>query len=357
MSTTQLHLVLMMVICDLFGVWYLFVQIGMGWVFGLEFIVVIANVGVLGIFVSGMLIMVEIEEVILCIKDFIDQMFGVNMRGDLLDVLECGCLLVKYGVRVASFVLVLNEKVIWELKDVGFVVVLLIGARCHVEKVVVWGVDVVIVQGGEGGGHIGAVFMSILLLQVVDVVDILVIGVGGFFDGCGLVAALVYGVAGVAMGIWFLLTSDCIVLDAVKVEYFKCDVNGMVVMSVLDGVFQWVLCIEFVEYLLNDGCVCWMSRSMRNAFAFQKMFGMLWCEIVHEGLSMKKMHELNWEQMLMAANTSMMLRLVMVEGCVDCGTLVSGQVVGVIDDLLSCVEFVECIVRDVSEILYWLGGN
>ena len=64
-----------------------------------------------------------------------------------------------------------------------------------------------IAQGGEGGGHTGSVPTSILLPQVVDAVDIPVIGAGGFFDGRGLVAALAYGAAGIAMGTRFLLTS------------------------------------------------------------------------------------------------------------------------------------------------------
>ena len=71
-----------------------------------------------------------------------------------------------------------------------------IGARRHAEKVAAWGVDAVIVQGGEGGGHTGSVATTLLLPQVVDAVDIPVIAAGGFFDGRGLVAALAYGAAG-----------------------------------------------------------------------------------------------------------------------------------------------------------------
>ncbi len=96
---------------------------------------------------------------------------------------------------------------------------------------------------------------------------------------------------------------------------------------------------------------------MRNAIAFQKMSGTPWREIVREGLSMKRTHELNWEQTLMAANTPTMLRSAMVEGQIDRGTLASGQVAGVIDDLPSCAELVERIVREASETLYRLGGK
>ena len=95
-----------------------------------------------------------------------------------------------------------------QLKDAGIAVVPSVGARRHAEKVAAWGADAVIVQGGEGGGHTGPVPTTLLLPQVVDAVDIPVIAAGGFFDGRGLVAALAYGAAGIAMGTRFLLTQE-----------------------------------------------------------------------------------------------------------------------------------------------------
>ena len=78
-----------------------------------------------------------------------------------------------------------------------------------------------LVQGGEGGGHTGSVPTTLLLPQVVDAVAgrVPVIAAGGFFDGRGLVAALAYGAAGIAMGTRFLLTSDSSVPHAVKEFY------------------------------------------------------------------------------------------------------------------------------------------
>ena len=106
-----------------------------------------------------------------------------------------------------------------------------IGARRHAEKVAAWGADAVIVQGGEGGGHTGAVATTLLLPQVVDAVDIPVIAAGGFFDGRGLVAALAYGAAGVAMGTRFLLTQESTVPDAVKRYYLERTVADTVVTA------------------------------------------------------------------------------------------------------------------------------
>lgn len=343
-------------ICDLFGVRYPIVQTGMGWVSTPELTAATANAGGLGILASGTLTVAETEAAIRRTKELTDAPFGVNVRGDAPDVGERADLLKRHGVRVASFALAPKERVIRDLKDAGLVVVPSIGAKRHAEKVAAWGVDAVIVQGGEGGGHTGSVPTSVLLPQVVDAVDIPVIGAGGFFDGRGLVAALAWGAAGVAMGTRFLLTSDSPVPDNVKQEYLKRGVADTVVTSVLDGVPQRVLRTELVDELTSRGRVSRFSRSVKHAVEFQKMSGTPWRDIVREGLAMKKTHELTWGQVVMAANTPMMLRSSMVDGRVDLGTLASGQVAGVIEDLPSCAELLPRIVAEAESVLARLSS-
>ena len=358
MSDTGLHPALNTRLCALFGVRYPIVQTGMGWVSTPELTAATANAGALGILASGTLTTAETEAAILRTKELTDAPFGVNMRGDSPDLAERSALLVKHGVKVASFALAPKERVIRELKDAGLVIVPSIGARRHAEKVAEWGVDAVVVQGGEGGGHTGSVPTSILLPQVAAAVpDLPVIGAGGFYDGRGLVAALAYGAAGVAMGTRFLLTSDSPVPESVKQEYLKRTVNDTVVTSVLDGVPQRVLRTELVDQLVESGTASRLSRSIRHAFAFKKMSCTPWSDVVREGLAMKKSHELTWSQMIMAANTPMMLRSSMVDGRVDLGTLASGQVAGVIEDLPTCAELVERIVAEATAVLRRLDGS
>ena len=145
----------------------------------------------------------------------------MNLRADHPQIDDLLDLLIAEGVKVASFAMAPKQALIGRLKDAGVVVIPSIGAKRHAEKVAAWGVDAVLVQGGEGGGHTGSVPTTLLLPQVVDAVDIPVIAAGGFFDGRGLVAALAYGAAGIAMGTRFLLTKDCVVPDAVKAEYLE----------------------------------------------------------------------------------------------------------------------------------------
>ena len=346
-----LHPALRTPLCDLFGVRYPVVQTGMGWVSGPELTAATAEAGGLGILASATLSLDETRTAIRAVRERTDAPFGVNLRGDAADVAERARILVREGVRVASFALAPTEKVIRGLKDAGLVVVPSVGARRHAEKVQAWGVDAVVVQGGEGGGHTGSVPTSILLPQVVDAVGIPVIAAGGFHDGRGLVAALAQGAVGIAMGTRFLLTSDSTVPDQVKQQYLRRGVADTVVTDLLDGVPQRVLRTELVDRLLAAGPVARTARSLRHAAAFQRMSGIAWTDLVREGLAMRRSHGLGWSQVLMAANTPMMLRASMVDGRVDLGTLASGQVAGLIEDLPSCAELIDRIVTEADAVL------
>jgi NAD(P)H-dependent flavin oxidoreductase YrpB (nitropropane dioxygenase family) len=350
-GTSAHHPALRTAACELFGIEYPIVQTGMGWVATPRLTAATANAGGLGILASGTLTVEETDLAIRRTKELTDRVFAVNMRGDAPDLPERARLLVKHGVKVASFALAPKESVIKDLKNAGLVVVPSIGARRHAEKVAAWGVDAVIVQGMEGGGHTGKVPTSILLPSVADAVDIPVIGAGGFNNGRGLVAALAFGAAGIAMGTRFLLTSDSEVPDNVKAEYLSRTVNDTVVTSVLDGVPQRILRTPFAEKLINSSAVSRLPRSLRSAVQFHKMSRTPWFDIVREGLAMKKSHELSWTQVVMAANTPMMLRASMVEGRTDLGTLASGQVAGVIEDLPSCAELIQRIMAEADAVL------
>jgi NAD(P)H-dependent flavin oxidoreductase YrpB (nitropropane dioxygenase family) len=344
-------------LCDLLGVEYPIVQTGMGWVAGPRLTAATSGAGGLGILAAGTMTFDELRDAVAEVKARTDKPFGVNMRADQADVVDRIDLVVKEGVRVASFAQAPREELIRRLKDGGVVVIPSIGAKRHAEKVAAWGVDAVLVQGGEGGGHTGQVPTSLLLPQVVDTLDIPVIAAGGFFDGRGLVAALAYGAGGVAMGTRFLLTRDSTVPDAVKQAYLSKSVTDTVVTTQVDGVPHRVLHTEFVERLIRSGRVTGLVRAVRNAVAFQRLSGAPWREIVREGLAMKRTQELTWSQVVMAANTPMLLKAAMVDGRADLGVMASGQVVGVIDDLPSVAELIERIIAEADAVLARLGSG
>jgi len=259
-------------------------------------------------------------------------------------------------VKVASFAQAPKKELIAKLKDNGLVVIPSIGAKRHAEKVAEWGVDAVLVQGGEGGGHTGSVPTTLLLPQVVDAVDIPVIAAGGFFDGRGLVAALAYGAAGVAMGTRFLLTSDSRVPESVKAEYLQRGVTDTVVSREVDGQPHRVLRTPFIERLEHHVPGTSLLGALRNGLRFQKESGIPFTDMAKEGLAMRKNQDLSWSQVIMAANSAVLTKRALVEGRTDIGVFPTGQVVGVIDDLPSCQELIDRIIAEAEKVLGRLAG-
>lgn len=333
------------------GVRHPIVQTGMGWVAGPRLVSATARAGALGILASATMTLDELRRAVREVASRTDAPFGVNLRADAGDAHDRVRIIIDEGVRVASFALAPSRELIAELKDAGVIVIPSIGARRHAEKVAAWGADAVIVQGGEGGGHTGDVATTVLLPQVVDAVDIPVIAAGGFHDGRGLVAALAYGAAGIAMGTRFLLTSDSTVPDAVKARYLAATVKDVTVTTAVDGLPHRMLRSELVDSLERAGRTRALAQAVRRAAGFKKISGLSWSRMIRDGLAMKHGKDLTWSQVLLAANTPMLLRASMVEGRTDLGVMASGQVAGLIEDLPSCEELVGRVMSEAAAVL------
>ncbi|MFC9279981.1 NAD(P)H-dependent flavin oxidoreductase [Streptomyces collinus] len=340
----------------LVGVRHPIVQTGMGWVAGPRLVSAAADAGALGILASATMTLDQLRDAVREVRSRTRAPFGVNLRADAADAADRVEIMLEEGVRVASFALAPSPELIGRLKESGVVVVPSVGARRHAEKVAAWGADAVIVQGGEGGGHTGEVATTVLLPQVVDAVRIPVVAAGGFFDGRGLVAALAYGAAGVAMGTRFLLTSDSTVPDPVKARYLAATVRDVTVTRAVDGLPHRMLRTDLVDALERSGRIRALGQAVRRAAGFRRLSGLTWRQMVRDGLALRHGKELSWSQVLLAANTPMLLRSAMVEGRTDLGVMASGQVAGLIDDLPSCAELVERIMREAGEVLTGPGG-
>jgi NAD(P)H-dependent flavin oxidoreductase YrpB (nitropropane dioxygenase family) len=342
---------------DLLGISCPIVQAGMGYVAGARLAAATSEAGGLGIIASATMSTDELRSVIKGVKERTGAPFAVNLRADAPDAAERVDLIIAEQVPVASFALAPRPDLISRLRDAGVITIASVGARRHAEKVAAWGIDAVIATGGEGGGHTGPVPTSLLVPQVVDAVGIPVIAAGGYFDGRGLAAALAYGAAGIAMGTRFLLTSDSPVADAVKQVYLDADVTGTVVTTRVDGVPHRVLRTPLVDRLDRAGRLTGFLRSARNAAAFHGVSGLSWPELIRQGRAMHRGRDLTWGQVLMAANTPMLLRAAMVDGRPDLGLMSAGQVAGLIDDLPSCAELIDRIMTEAAECLSRLGRD
>ncbi|NHF62131.1 NAD(P)H-dependent flavin oxidoreductase [Microcella pacifica] len=331
---------------ELTGVDHPIVQTGMGWVAGPRLVSASAEAGALAILASATMTIEELERAIIEVKGRTERPFGVNLRADAADASARAELLIRHDVAVASFALAPKRELIDKLKEHGIVVIPSIGAVRHAQKVQEWGADAVMVQGGEGGGHTGAVPTSILLPSVVSAVDIPVIAAGGFHDGRGLAAALAYGAVGVGMGTRFLLTSDSAVPEAIKRRYLEFGLDGTVVTTKADGMPHRLLRTEYVEELESTNRLRTLIPTARRALEFRRISGMSWPQFLTDGLAMKKATGRSWSQMAVAANTPMLLKAGLVDGDTKAGMLASGQVVGLIDDLPSCQELVDRVIND-----------
>jgi NAD(P)H-dependent flavin oxidoreductase YrpB (nitropropane dioxygenase family) len=336
---------------DLLGIRYPVVQAAMGYVSGARLAAATSAAGGLGIIASATMDPGRLRSAIKEVQQRTTAPFAVNLRADAPDAAERIEIIIGERVPVASFALAPRPELISQLRDAGVITIASVGARRHAEKVAGWGIDAVIATGAEGGGHTSAVPTSLLIPQIAAAVSVPVIAAGGFFDGRGLVAALAYGAAGIAMGTRFLLTSDSPVADAVKRAYLAADLTGTVVTSRVDGLPHRVLRTPLVERLDRAGPLTGLIRSARNAVAFRGLSELSWAQLIRQGREMRRGTGLRWSQVLMAANTPVLLRAAMVDGRTDLGLMSSGQVTGLIDDLPSCAELIERIMAEAGQSL------
>jgi NAD(P)H-dependent flavin oxidoreductase YrpB (nitropropane dioxygenase family) len=339
--------------CKMVGVEYPIVQTGMGWVAGPRLVSATAEAGGLGILASATMTFDELVEALDEVRRRTDRPFGVNLRTDVADVADRIALMIDRGVKVASFAQAPNAELVRRCQEAGLVVMPTVGARRHAEKVAGWGVDAVIAQGGEGGGHTGSVPTSLLTPSVVDAVgqNVAVIAAGGFFDGRGLVAALAYGADGIAMGTRFLLTQESRVPEAVKEIYLATPVTGTVVSTAVDGAPQRVVRTDLVDQLEKGSWLRNVPRALLNAHRFRQETNSTLPALLKEGVAMKEGNELSWPQVIMAANAPMMTKAALVDGRTDVGVLPTGQVVGAIDELPTVAELIQRVVGEATEVL------
>ena len=140
-------------ICDLFKIEYPIVQTGMGWVSTARLTAATSAAGGIGFLATATQTFDEMKESVVEIQEATDKPFGINVRTDAPDIEDRLDWSIKSGVKVVSFAQAPKPDMVKKLKDSGVVTIPTIAARRHAEKVAEWGVDAVIAQGSEGGGH------------------------------------------------------------------------------------------------------------------------------------------------------------------------------------------------------------
>ena len=344
-------------ICDLLGIEWPIIQTGMGWVATPELVAAVSNAGAIGFLAAATIPPEEVEAEIEKVKALTDRPFGVNFLMDApgADVITEAIL--RQDVRAAGYNRAPSSELIGKLKEGGVICVPTCGAVKHAAKAEKLGADIIIVQGGEGGGHTGSVPTSLLVPGAVDAVNVPIVAAGGFFDGRGLVSALAYGAAGVAMGTRFLLTAESPVPDVTTDRYLAAAVSDIFITTEVDGMPQRVISNELIRALETKGPIGRLVFALRNAMELRKVTGASIPELLRSGLAMRKHERLTRSQLLMSANAPMLAKKAMNDGDPVNGYLPSGSVAGVIGDRPGAGEVVARIVAEANETLARLGAQ
>ncbi|RYY47340.1 MAG: nitronate monooxygenase, partial [Sphingomonadales bacterium] len=259
-------------------------------------------------------------------------------------------------VRAVSFGRGPNARMIGRFKAAGIFCIPTVGAVKHARKMVELGVDMVTVQGGEGGGHTGSVPTTVLLPQVLDAVNVPVIAAGGFSDGRGLAAALAYGAVGIAMGTRFLLTRESPVPDATKAAYLRAGTDDILVTTRLDGIPQRMVRTPLMDRIERAGPLAMWLRAFEAGVAMKRQTGTSWGELIRSARGMTAHREMPLKQALMAATMPVLIRKAVVEGDVAHGVMATGVVGGRIDEIPSCEELVDRIMAEARGRIAALTG-
>ena len=344
MSRDPLHTVLV----ERLGCRYPIIQTAMGWVAEPVLVAASCEAGAFGFLGAAVMTPAEAGEKIAAVRRATSKPFGVNFHmfqpgaSEIVDLIIAN----REQVRAVSFGRGPDARMIGRFRDAGILCVPTVGAVKHARKMQELGVDMVNVQGGEGGGHTGSVPTTVLLPQVLDTVSIPVIASGGFSDGRGLAAALAFGAVGIAMGTRFLLTQESPVPMASKERYLKAGTDDIVLTTKLDGIPQRMVRTPLMDRIEASGRFGMWLRAIEAGLAMKRRTNSSWSELIAAVRGMTGHGGLSLQQAMMAASAPHLIQKAVVEGKPDEGVMATGVVGGRITEIPKCHDVVESIVAE-----------
>ena len=292
---------------------YPIIQGGMAWVADADLAAAVSNGGGLGIIAAANMPPELLERQIIKIRTLTDKPFGLNimlMSPTADDALE---LAARHNVPVVTPGAGLPGKVLEKLKPLGTTVIPVVASVSHAERIAKQGADAVIAEGTEAGGHIGEITTMNLVPQIVDAVDIPVIAAGGIADGRGAAAAFVLGASGVQVGTRFVCAEECNVHINYKQKIVKA----------------------------NDRATAVTGRSLGHPVrAIKNKFIKQYEELEKRGAPAEELEALGAGK----------LRLAVVEGDTEMGSLMSGQSAGLVRAIEPAAVIIESIVSQMNNI-------
>lgn len=334
------------------------IQTAMGWIATPALVAASSNAGAFGFLAGAVMKPAELADAIARLRDMTPHSFGVNFHSfqpgaaEIVDVIVAN----RDRVRAVSFGRGPDARMIGRFKDADILCIPTVGAVKHAEKMVALGCEMITVQGGEGGGHTGAVATTVLLPQVLDAVDVPVVAAGGFADGRGLAAALAYGAAGIAMGTRFLMTSDSPVPDHSKAAYQRAGTGDIIVTTKIDGIPQRMILNPAMQRIEASGRIAMWKRALEAALDMKRQSGASLFELLGAARAMTSHGEMSLPQAMMAAAAPMLIQRGVVRGDAENGLMATGLVGGRLADLPSCEQLLTAIEQDARARLTELRG-
>lgn len=300
-------------ICSILGIKYPIFQGGMAWVSESTLVAAVSNAGGLGIIAGANAPASHIRDQIRKTKELTNKPFGLNIMLLSENADELSDMAIEEGIKVITTGAGNPGKYMEKWKSAGIVVIPVVASVALAKRMERCGADAVIAEGCESGGHVGKLTTMALLPQVVDAVNIPVIGAGGIGDGRGITAAFALGASGVQVGTRFLASEECQIHENYK--------NAVIKSKDIDTVVTGRCTGHPVQVLKNKLAKEYLKLEGNNATANE-------LEELGKGA----------------------LKKAVVDGDVENGSLMAGQISGMVKKIQSVKEIIEEMFNEYEEV-------
>ena len=301
-------------ITELLGIEYPIIQGGMAWVAEHRLAAAVSNAGGLGIIGAASAPPEIVRAEIRKCKELTDKPFGVNVMLLNPNAEEVAKVVVEEGVKVVTTGAGNPSKYMAMWKEAGVKVIPVVASVALAKLMERGGADAVVAEGMESGGHIGFTTTMTLVPQVVDAVSFPVIAAGGIADGRGMAAALMLGAEAVQMGTRFVVAEESIVHENYKKKVIKA---------------------SDIDSEITGASTGHPVRCLRNKMTRQYL------ELEKSGADFMELEKL----------TLGSLRNAVMDGDVVNGTVMAGQIAGLIKEEKSCKEILEEIITEAKSVV------
>ena len=301
-------------ICKVLGIKYPIIQGAMAWISDADLVAAVSNAGGLGVLATGHLDGEGCRQEIRRLKEMTDKPYAVNvmlLSPFVEQIVEVIC---EEKVPIVTTGAGSPGKYMKKFKEAGVKVIPVVPSVAMAKMMVKDGVDALIAEGTESGGHVGKTTTMALVPQVVDAVDVPVIAAGGIADGRGIAAAYMLGASGVQIGTRFLVAKECNVHPNYKAKIIKA---------------------KDIDTTTTGNSTGHPVRVIKNKMAR-----------AYEAIEKKNASAEELEELGRGA-----LKKAVVDGDVDNGSVMSGQIAGLVKKEQTCKEIIEEMYGEFIQIM------